>query len=1604
RTGGHEDDTSAIRIMLRMMADQREEERRARAAQREEDRRFQERLVEQLVSRPSPSRPKEYERPPRYPCDILKEEASGVLVDDWIFAVQSANDMRTSATHFQKILWATTHISKTLQTQWRNHSKMMEDPSWEDFTSFLRKQHVDPETREIELRDELMTLRQTAEQSPTDHFDAWRAIHNSLGTPNPEDDRILAHQYYFGLQPRIKKEIRKMKIGIWKARELAQEAERLWQHLPHFADHSRNESRKRSGTNSNQEGPRKSKSSDHRYNHSSRERSHGRSSSHPRGGTHGNRYEDRRKQDDPSANKFIKGITCHNCNKEGHLARHCRKPRNKPEFYAGNKKPYETAAIQSIATRIKEVDSSENDADRRNCAGQSAPCASARRRRGSGGYGHLCTDLSWKAPALASFDGTVTPPELAYWLTFFLLNHQGFPRKMRRLFVGAQRPEGASDLLLSAKSMGEEGIVIDTRTLTWTYEPVSIQDPDSFAKDLVENSEKAFVMYVHGVLSPDERPMLALGETQEEGTEATLPPELESEHETFSEEAARELPLLKGAEHSIDLLPGKKPPLGRTYPANEKQARIIREYIAENIASGRIKESVSEAGAPVLFVPKKDGGIRICVDYRGLNAITIKNRYPLPLISDLIDRLAGAKWISKIDIRDAYHRIRIKPEDQWKTAFRTRYGHFEYTVMPFGLTNAPATFQAYIHRALAGLLDTHCIAYLDDILVYSQTREQHTKDVKEVLQRLRDFQLYAKLSKCAFYQKEVEFLGYIVGQDGLKMEPSKVRAIAEWPPLKSVKEIQVFQGFCNFYRKFIPKYSSITAPLTALLKNNKRQEEFDLGAEGEEAFQKLKEAFCSATILRHWDPLKRTRWRPVAYMSRKLTETEQRWGIGQQELLAVIESLEHWSHYLLGLSEKFLLLTDHQALKGVIAAPARDLRGRLARWVYRLAPFDFDIEHRPGKLNPADGLSRRPDYMEGEAKYDDVLPTLAAKLKIVEGLPPDVRRMIAELKGKTETAKAYIQAVRASLTGPARREAEQKGATSPRDLLWIQKDQRNPTQEASISAVTRAQKQAGATEERSESAQREMATEGSQEDSTGAGIVDPEQYIPRHVMRELMEGETALLSQPSPRLEELVRGLQANDQFCQQQSAKVRRAAGKTGDYYHDQQGTLFFKGRLVIPAQEALRIEILRRHHDDPRAGHMGTAKTLELVSRKFHWNRIGEDVADYTTRCQLCQGVRSPRHKPYGHLQSLPLPAHPFQEISMDFITGLPNSARADGEEYDAILVIVCRMTKYAMFLPCKKTITAAQLAQLLHEHVECKFGSPEGIVSDRDKLLTSQFWKELMIERATRRRLSTAYHPQTDGQTERTNQTVGKYLRIFAGKAPQRWAAQLPEAEFAYNNSQHSSIGVSPMQALYGYHPRVVEYVPQHSRTTVQGVTERIETLRRVRAEARACWEQAVESQAKNYNKRHIEQEYKVGQIVGLSTRNFRFKHRKLAPKFIRVAIAERIGKQAYRVHLPKQYRRMHDVFPVSLIEPWHEARGKTDERSETLPELEEEEDEWEIEEIVADKKVDQETFYLVKWMGWPVEYNTWEPTVHLENATKAVQQYHRQKKRAHKKWDD
>lgn len=350
-----------------------------------------------------------------------------------------------------------------------------------------------------------------------------------------------------------------------------------------------------------------------------------------------------------------------------------------------------------------------------------------------------------------------------------------------------------------------------------------------------------------------------------------LPMQYAEFEDVFNPANAERLPENADHDHAIDMKEGAQPPHKPIYPLSAKELAVLREYIDECLRRGWIRPSQSPAGAPIIFVPKKDGSLRLCVDYRGLNELTIKNRYPLPLVGETMDRLAGAKIYTQLDLKDAYHRIRIREGDEWKTAFRTRYGHFEYTVMPFGLANAPATFQSYINRALSDLLDVCCVVYLDDILIYSQTEEEHTRHVRMVLERLRTFKLYAKLSKCAFHTKSVNFLGFVISPEGVSMEPARIQNILGWPEPKSVFDIQAFLGFGNFYRKFIEGYSRITAPLSALTKKtggvkglNKRTQGFQLTPEAREAFEELKRRFTCAPVLAHFDPDKPIRIEPDA--------------------------------------------------------------------------------------------------------------------------------------------------------------------------------------------------------------------------------------------------------------------------------------------------------------------------------------------------------------------------------------------------------------------------------------------------------------------------------------------------------------------------------------------------------------------------------------------------------------------------------------------------------------------------------------------------------------------------------------------------------------------
>jgi hypothetical protein len=427
-----------------------------------------------------------------------------------------------------------------------------------------------------------------------------------------------------------------------------------------------------------------------------------------------------------------------------------------------------------------------------------------------------------------------------------------------------------------------------------------------------------------------------------------IPKKYQEYADVFDKVKASVLPKHRPYDCPIDLQPGQEPPWGPIYNLSPTELEVLREYIEENLAHGFIRHSKSPAGAPIFFVKKKDGSLRLVVDYRGLNKVTIRNRYALPLISSLLERIGGAKHFTKIDLRGAYNLVRIRPGDEWKTAFRTRYGHFEYTVMPFGLTNAPAVFQHMANDVFRDFLDIFLIIYLDDLLIYSKTQEEHNIHVRKVLERLRKYGLYAKLEKCSFDSEQVEFLGYTISSKGIFMDPAKVKTILEWQPPRSVRDVQCFLGFANFYRKFIWNYSKIVLPLTQL---TKKDQAFIWTNEADTAFTQLKKAFTSAPILAHIDPEKPFtieadasdfalgsilsqpgkdgQSHPVAFHSRKFTAAEINYEVHDKELLAVVDSFEQWRHFLEGSPHQIIIYSDHKNL--TYFQTARVLNRRQAR-------------------------------------------------------------------------------------------------------------------------------------------------------------------------------------------------------------------------------------------------------------------------------------------------------------------------------------------------------------------------------------------------------------------------------------------------------------------------------------------------------------------------------------------------------------------------------------------------------------------------------------------------------------------------------------------------
>jgi len=794
-----------------------------------------------------------------------------------------------------------------------------------------------------------------------------------------------------------------------------------------------------------------------------------------------------------------------------------------------------------------------------------------------------------------------------------------------------------------------------------------------------------------------------------------------------------------------------------------------------------------------------------------LNAWTIPNRYPLPLISKLIHRISGKKWFTKFDVQWGYNNVHIKEGDEWKAAFKTSDGLFEPTVMFFSLTNSPATFQTMVDDELMEFIDQgEGSVYMDDIVIHTDgTEAEHEAIVYKWLAKLEKLSLFLKPSKCEFHKKEVEYLGMIVGNGSVHMDPVKVQGITQWPTPSCVKDVRSFLGFCNFYRAFISDFSNIARPLNDLTCKNRQ---WDWSESCEAAFRRLKEVCASEPVLKTPDWTKPfvmhtdtsgyalgvviaqehdDGMHPIAFHSCSLLPAEWNYDVHDRELAGIVFGFKCGRPLFLGMQHPVCVLTDHKNLQ-YFWEPQK-VTGCQARWIEFLQDFDYTLEHIAGTTNTvADLLSRRKDLNTG---VDSDLPCVP---------------------------------------------------------------------------------------------------------------------LPDH-----------LFSPPSS-----IDTLGANKIFLADDLETCR---------------------------------EILRSLHNSPMAGHPGIANTWKLVREQYEGPRLRQFMEDYIKGCARCQESKTNVHRSKAPLQhfDMPVTEGPFQYVSMDLITDLPKS-----QGFDSVLTIVNQgCSKAAKFIPCMKTIDGPGIANEYLKHLVPWFGLPKQIISDRDPHFTSTFAREMCKALGIQQNLSTAFHPWTDGQTERMNAWLEQYLRPWTSSQPTSWSKILPIAEFAHNSWRHDVTRRSPHELLFGMKPQVIL---KHLESPTPVAETRLQLLEESRQMA-----QKLLAHVQNHKNDHKATEMNVGDLVWLEGRNLSITgNKKLSPKrYGPFPITKKIGTVAYQLQLPTSMK-IHDVFHVDLLLPYKETEAYGMPFTHPPPIIDSEE-EYKIEAILDSRRKGRgrQLQYLVHWKGYP-----------------------------------
>ena len=1090
----------------------------------------------------------------------------------------------------------------------------------------------------------------------------------------------------------------------------------------------------------------------------------------------------------------------------------------------------------------------------------------------------------------------------------------------------------------------------------------------------------------------------------------------------FSRKASDQLPPHRlGRDATIPLQEGKEPPNSRAYPMSQDQQKALYQYLKEYRDKGFLRPSSSPAASPILFVKKADGSLRVCADYRKLNDITIKNRYPLPLFRETLNNVCHAKCFTKLDIIAAFHKLRMAEGEEWKTAIKTRAGLFEYRVMPFGLCNAPSDFQAFINDILKGYLDDFCTAYADDILIYSNTEAEHRDHVRKILLRLQEHGIQVDIDKCEFHTPEVKYLGLIITKDGIKMDPAKIADVLAWKSPRTLKEVRSFLGFANFYRRFIFGFSALAKPLTNL---TKRDIAFNWSTACEEAFNALKKAFTEAPVLRMFDPEDKVILetdasntivagvlsqqdkygviKPVAFFSTKMLPAECNYEIYDKELLAIIRAFEEWRPELQGTEEPIKVITDHKNLEYFMTNKL--LTPRQARWCQFLSQYNFKIQYRSGRQNTlADALTRRNGSSEEKLihNWQTIL-----KPSHLEGNSLTIAATQGRKKGPCAASAARGGHVnirsRAATRAPIRGRGRGRPRNPPRDPSSSSSSSSSPSSsnsESDSDADSEGEPETPLVENPS----RELSLPPSDleqaeppKEQAEEPLEDPEQAEPPMELPTIEVFDEKCRDLDDTEYQAVVEALRRKDQKL--------KGWPLSQLHLHQNKYVIYEKTRFLVPngtdEDNSFRTEVLRLHHDPPLIGHPGRERTYELLQRNYWWPRMHLAVKRYCRNCRTCYRAKPSRFKLQGVLKPLPISQQKWKDLTMDFIVNLPETIDLWGQKGNNILVVCDRLTKEEHWEVMDK-IDAPAVANVLIRLIIRHHGLPNSITSDRGRQFVAKFWREVCHRLGTTVKLSTSFHPQTDGQTERANQELEQYLRMFCTYLQHDWGRWLPIGEVARNNRFSDTIQMTPWFANKAEHPRlgieppnpIEGLAPAEARQAI-AANALIDKMAEIQSHLteQMAWAQAYQAQYADERRAHAPN-YQVGDQVWLDTRNLstRRPSKKLDNKYDGpFKILQKISSHAYKLELPRTWT-CHDVFNVSMLRPAASDPLPGQKLPPPLPETDEDGNEmFEPEEVLDSRRRYNRIQYLVKWVGF--EDPEWNDLEAMTDAPEQVNRYH------------